>query len=128
MKRTLILAGILALGLSVGLLAQDAAKEKKVDVTGTWELTIESPQGTMTASATYKQEGEKLTGTQTGPMGEDKLEGTVKDGTINYVIHISPNGQDFTITFTGKVDGDKIAGSFDFNGMGSANWSAARKK
>lgn len=128
MKRTLILVGILALACSVGLLAQDAPKEKKIDVTGTWDLTIESPQGTMNASATYKQDGEKLTGTQQGPMGEDKLEGTVKDANVSYVIHISPNGQDFTITFTGKVDGDKIAGTFDFNGMGSANWSAARKK
>jgi hypothetical protein len=112
--------------------AQDApkpaAKPAAVDVTGVWDMTVESPQGAMDIVATYKQEGEKLTGTQASPMGEVALNGTVVGNEIKYVINIDMNGQQMTISFAGKVDGDAMAGVFDFGGMGSAAWSAKRRK
>jgi len=108
--------------------AQEPAKEKKVDVTGTWELTVESPQGAMTLTATYKQEGETLTGTHVGEMGEVPLKGTVKGVDITYTLTIDAQGQSFTITHTGKVDGDTITGTADLGGMGTMNWTAKRKK
>jgi hypothetical protein len=126
--RTLLTAAlVVACVASIGLLAQEAAK--KVDVTGSWELSIESPQGAMAVTATYKQEGEKLTGTQSSPMGGDnKLEGTVKGDQVHYVIKLDMNGQEMAITFDGKVDGDAISGQFEFGGMGQAPWTAKRKK
>jgi hypothetical protein len=128
MRRLLTAVVIVACAASIGLLAQEAAK-KKVDVTGAWELSIESPQGTMAVTATYAQEGEKLTGTQSSPMGGDnKLEGTVKADQVHYVIKLDMNGQEMAITFDGKVDGDAISGQFDFGGMGQAPWTAKRKK
>ena len=99
-----------------------------MDVTGTWELTVESPQGAMTLTATYKQEGETLTGTHVGEMGEVPLKGTVKGVDITYTLTIDAQGQSFTITHTGKVDGDTITGTADLGGMGTMNWTAKRKK
>ena len=129
MKRAILLAGLFVLVFSVGLFAQGAAKDKKVDVTGTWELSMEGPDGPMTVTAVYKQEGEKLTGTQASPMGgEDKLEGTVKDNVIQYTIHVDMGGQQMAIPFTGKVDGDTITGSMTLGEMGSMNFTAKRKK
>ncbi len=129
MKRLIVVAGVVMLGLSAGLVAQEAAQAKKIDVTGTWEISMEGPEGPMTLLATYKQEGEKLTGTQSNPMGgEDKLEGTVENGTIEYVLHVDMGGQQVSIGFSGKVDGDSITGTVTLGDMGSSNWSAKRKK
>ncbi|MBE3098309.1 MAG: hypothetical protein IMZ44_14430 [Planctomycetes bacterium] len=128
MKRQMLVAALVLVVASAGLVAQDPPKPQKIDVTGVWESTVEAPQGTMTSTATYKQEGEKLTGTHVGQMGELPLAGTVKGNEIAYTITIDAQGQQFTLTYTGKIDGDAIAGSVDFGGMGSTTWSAKRKK
>jgi hypothetical protein len=108
--------------------AKPEAKPEKVDVTGVWDMVVESPQGAMDLVATLKQDGEKLTGTQASQMGEVSLEGTVVGNEIKYVINIDMGGQQMTITFAGKVDGEAMAGVFEFGGMGSAGWSAKRRK
>jgi hypothetical protein len=104
------------------------AKPATVDVNGVWDMVVESPQGAMDIVGTFKQEGEKLTGTQASQMGEIALEGTVVGNEIKYVINIDMGGQQMTITFAGKVDGDTMAGIFEFGGMGSAGWSAKKRK
>ena len=127
MKRLVVLCALMALAV-VPLLAQDAAKQKKVDVTGDWEMTVESPQGAMTITATYKQEGETLTGKHVSEMGEAPLKGTVKGDVIEYTITIDAGGQQLSIAHKGKVDGDAITGSADLGGMGTMNFTAKRKK
>jgi hypothetical protein len=129
MKPLLTACAVLALVFSVAVQAQDPKPTAKVDVTGAWDLSIDTPQGAMAGVATFKQEGEKVTGTQTGQSGEElKLEGTVKDATLAYVLKINMQGNEMAINFTGKVDGDSIAGTFEFGGMGSGAWTAKRKK
>jgi hypothetical protein len=128
MKRHLLVAAVLVIATSAGLLAQEPAKAEKIDLTGVWESTIDSPQGATTSTATYKQEGEKLTGTHVGQMGELPLSGTVKGDDISYTITIDAQGQKFVLTYTGKVDGDTIKGTVDFGGMGTVPWSVKRKK
>jgi hypothetical protein len=112
--------------------AQEAAKPAdppaKVDVTGVWDMTVESPQGALEVVATLKQDGEKLTGTQASQMGEAALEGTVVGNEIKYTINIDAGGQQMTIVFAGKVEGDTMNGVFDFGGMGTAAWSAKKRK
>jgi L-seryl-tRNA(Ser) seleniumtransferase len=118
---------ILVAGLAGAQTAQDGAKP--ADVTGTWESMVESPQGTFTSTATYKQDGEQLTGTHVGQFGELELkEGTVKGSTITYKVTLDANGQRLTITYSGKVEGDRISGTADFGGMGSGAWTVKRKK
>ena len=77
MKRLVVLVAAVALA-AMPAFAQEAARANKVDVTGTWELTVESPQGAMTITANYKQDGETLTGSHVSEMGESPLKGTVK--------------------------------------------------
>jgi hypothetical protein len=126
MKRLLVLACGALFCLSATALAQDAPK--KVDVTGAWELTMEGPQGSMAFTATFKQDGEKLTGTQSNPMGgEDKLEGTVKGAKIDYVIKIDMGGQAMSIAFSATVDGDTLKGTVTMGEMGSSTFSGKRK-
>jgi len=127
MKKFVLVAAVLAL-VVVPAFAQDATKAKNVDVTGTWDSTAESPQGAISSVATYKQEGEKLTGTHVGQMGEVQLKGTVKGNEIAYTITVDAQGQQFTLTYAGKIEGDTITGTVEFGGMGSATWTCKRKK
>jgi len=108
--------------------AKPADKPAAVDVTGVWDITVETPNGAIENVGTLKQEGEKLTGTMASQMGEIALEGTVVGDEIKYVINIDMQGQQMAIAFAGKVDGDKMAGIFEFGGMGSAAWSAKKRK
>ena len=109
----------------VPVAAQDA---KKIDITGAWEMTVESPQGQMVITANYKQEGETLTGTHVSEMGEAPLKGTVKGADIEYTITLDMGGQQFSILHKAKVDGDTITGSAVIGEMGTIAFTAKRKK
>lgn len=131
--RIVAIAAAAMLVVAGSVFAQEKPKDPpkdtpKIDVTGAWDITVESPQGTMSLSAAFKQDGEKLTGTQTGQMGEIALEGTVKGADIAFVIVINMQGQDMTITYTGKVDGDTMSGAIEFGSFGSSTWAAKKRK
>jgi len=104
------------------------APQKPVNVTGAWESKVDSPQGSVASTANYKQDGETLTGAHVGEYGELPLKGTVKGSAISYSVTLDIGGQQLTITYSGKVDGDAITGNADFGGMASGAWTAKRKK
>jgi hypothetical protein len=112
--------------------AQEAAKPEaaaaKVDVTGVWDMTVETPNGAIENIGTLKQEGEKLTGTLASQMGEIALEGTVVGTEIKWVLNIDMGGQQMSIAFAGKVEGETMAGIFEMGGMGTLTWSAKKRK
>jgi hypothetical protein len=111
--------------------AQEAAKPDaaaKVDVTGVWDMSVETPNGTIENVATLKQEGEKLTGTLASQMGEIAMEGTVVGNEIKWVLNIDMGGQQVSIAFAGKVEGETMAGVFEMGGMGTAGWTAKKRK
>ena len=114
--------------------AQDPPKEKekekapKIDITGVWDTIIESPQGAMNVTTTFKQDGEKVTGTQASQMGEIAIEGTITGADLKFGMTIDMGGQTMAVAFAGKVEGDAMSGVFDFGGMGSGSWSAKKQK
>lgn len=103
-----------------------SAMAQSTNVTGPWDLTITSPQGTREAKASFKQEGEKLTGALKNPRGELPLDGEVKGKEIKFKYTIKFQDQDMVITMTGNVDGDTMKGSADFGGFAQGDWSGKR--
>jgi hypothetical protein len=131
--RVLTAALTVVLGFAVTTFAQEKPQEKPketpaVNVSGAWDMAVETPQGTMPLTATFKQEGEKLTGAQSSQMGETALEGSVRGTDIAFVVVINMQGQDMTITYAGKIDGDTMSGTIEFGGYGSSTWTAQKKK
>lgn len=122
MKRMLcaLSALICALVLAVSAAAQSP------DVTGDWDITINSPQGPRPAKASFKLEGEKLTGGLKRQGGDLPLEGTVKGKEIKFKYTMKFQDQDFVITMTGVVDGDTMKGDADFGGLAQGDWNAKR--
>jgi len=104
------------------------ASAQVADVSGEWELTIQSPRGPMTLTAKFTQEGEKLTVTMTGPRGgESSGEGTIQGNAIQWSItRKGPEGNEFTITYKGTVEETTMSGSSE-NPRGTVNWKATKK-
>lgn len=102
------------------------AADEPAKVGGTWEMTSESPRGTMTRTLTIQQDGSTIKGTMKSERGESQFEGSVTGNKISFTVkRETPNGA-FTIEYSGTVDGDSMQGTahserFDFK------WTAKRK-
>lgn len=107
----------------VGLMAAPRAQG---GIDGDWALTFDTPMGSLDASATFKTDGDALTGTMDSQAGSTAFKGTVKGKAISFVMNIStPNG-DMSIQMDAEVDGDSLKGTFDF-GQGTGTWTGKRK-
>jgi len=95
------------------------------DVSGIWAMSLETPNGSVPASLTLKQDGDKVSGTYKGPRNEAPATGTLTDNNLKLSVVIGMAGQSVTLVITAKVDGDKMAGSLDFSGR-AANFTAAK--
>ena len=98
-----------------------------VNVTGDWEMTTQSPRGERTSDVHFEQEGEKLTVTMQ-MMGEEvTAEGTVKGNKIEWSITRSTQRGDFTISYSGTVEGDTMSGEAQMGDFGAMEWTAKKK-
>jgi hypothetical protein len=88
-------------------LALFAAVSWASDVTGTWKGEINGPDGSMSLTYTFKQDGAKLAGTVTGPQGDplEIQEGKVDAGKVHFVINVPMNGG-MKIVNDGEIKGD----------------------
>jgi hypothetical protein len=81
------------------------------DVSGTWTGQMAGPDGSggFEISFTFKQAGDKLTGTVQGPQGDpiEITDGKVDGDKISFVVKIEANGG-MKITHDGAVSGDEI--------------------
>jgi len=101
---------------------------QEVNVTGDWEMTFTTPRGDeRTRDIHFEQEGEKLTVTMQGRGGEVKGEGTVKGNEIEWTITRSTPRREFTMTYTGKIEGDTMSGEVQMGDFGSGEWKAKKK-
>ena len=114
---------ILAIGLFFAggkLMAQTST------VTGEWDAAMNTPGGVRNFKIVFKADGEKLTGTVKRTAGDVPLEGTIKGNDVQFAYTINYNGNDLTISMTGKLDGDSIKGTVSFNGGSEEEWTAKR--
>jgi hypothetical protein len=112
--------------LVCALILSASATAQLPDVTGDWEVTINSPQGARTGQLSLKQDGEKLTGKIKSQRGETPLEGEVKGKEIKFKYTVKFQDQDLVISMSGNFDGDAIKGDVDFGGFAQGDWNAKR--
>jgi len=98
------------------------------DVTGTWEMEVKSQEGTAHPTITLRQEGERITGTYQGKIGQSGLEGTVRGSDIGFAVNLKFQDVSYTVTYTGTVSGDQMEGTARFGDAATGKWSAKRKK
>jgi hypothetical protein len=79
------------------------------DVTGNWKGQITTPNGDMDVQYTFKQDGNKLTGTAVSPHGDSMeiLDGKVDGDAMTFVVEAKMNGG-MKVPHSGKISGDAI--------------------
>lgn len=119
-------ATLAALLLATLILTSPAFAADAAKVAGQWNLTLQTPNGPGTPTATFKQDGETLTGTYKGRFGESPLKGTIKGNEITFSATINPQGQEIQIVYSGTVDGDSMKGKVKFGDMGEADFTGKK--
>jgi hypothetical protein len=106
------------------------ALAQETNVAGEWDFTMQSPRGERTMVVKFTQEGEKITVTMPGFRGGNEItgEGTVKGKDIQWSItRTTPDGNEFTVTYKGTVEGTTMSGTTEMGQMGTMEWKATKK-
>lgn len=103
------------------------------DPTGTWKWSVTFNNQTRDATLKLKLEGDKLTGTMLGRNNQEIAieNASYKDGEVAFTVTRERNGQKFISNYKGKVNGDTIKGTMEFERNGekqSRDWEAKREK
>ncbi|MEJ7624300.1 MAG: hypothetical protein WKF34_09950 [Pyrinomonadaceae bacterium] len=122
MKR---IASFTFITLFIALVAS-AGVSAQTSVAGEWDAAMNTPGGARPFKIIFKVDGEKLTGTVKRASGDASLTGTVKGNDIAFAYTINYNSNDLTLSFTGKLSGDNLAGTVSFGGNAEDTWSAKR--
>src|SRR5689334_5603771 len=95
--------------LFVSFVAVASAQDKAA--VGAWDFTTISPEGETKSMMVISEEGGKLKAVAKSERGERAYDSVEVDGSkITLVLTISYNGSPMTITYTGKVDKEKMEG------------------
>jgi hypothetical protein len=108
-----IMKAILSMALVLGACGlASAVDDKAADPVGTWKCEYEIGGQQRTSTLTIKKEGGKLAGTMSWP---DQKEEKLKDlklagGTLTFSAVRKLMGNEITVEYTLKIDGDKLKG------------------
>lgn len=99
------------------------------DVTGKWAVEVQTDAGTGSPAFTFRQDGEKLTGTYSGIFGSAELTGTVKGDAIQFSFEVSIQDQKGKMVYTGKITAPgKMQGEVEIVGLGKGTWTGTKKE
>ena len=111
---------ILSVALVLGVCGLAGAADK-ADPVGTWKCEYKIGDQQRTSELTIKKDGDKLAGTMNWPDQKDeKLKDVkLKDGTLTFSAVRKLMGNEITVEYTFKVDGDNLKGkgAADFQGQ-----------
>ena len=95
-----------------------------VDVTGTWNAKVDLGGQGGSPTFVFKQDGDKLTGTYTGALGDAPLHGAIKGNDISFDFEVQGNA----VHYAGKLDADgkKIEGTCDYAGQAKGTFTATK--
>jgi hypothetical protein len=124
--RALLLGTSLFLGLSA---FTANAGRILADLTGTWEVSVQTPDQAVTSTLAVTQKGDSISGTLSSEIGQANVKGLVKGDTVNFAFGLDMGGQAIEIAATALLsDKDNMSGSMDVSGMGNMPFSAKRVK
>jgi hypothetical protein len=100
------------------------------DVSGDWQLTVETSQGSGSPTVAFRQQGEKLTGTfHSQILGDVALTGTVKGNAIEFGFEGDTQGQKLKVNYKGTIESPTaMKGTAVYVGLDEhATWTATKK-
>ncbi len=129
-RRTLATAILGVAGLALGLGLSGAGLHAQSDVSGVWQIALDTQTGEQTWTVTFEQHGATLGGEIDMHDGEGTLpvEGSVDGNTIAFVFIVPDLDGDMPINLSGEIDGAAIAGDEgNFVWYGSGDWTGEKQ-
>src|SRR5262249_27360316 len=114
----------------LALIAVFALTASAADVNGTWKANVETPNGQIETTFTFKMADGKLTGTVNSTMGgeapisEAKLDGDK----IAFAVVRQFNGNEFRINYKGTVQEKEMKLTLSLPAMGDQTFDIVAKK
>jgi hypothetical protein len=95
---------------------------------GTWTVTVNLSEGDRTITLTLQQEGERLNGSISGPLGAGEISnGSASNtGEVRFTVSVNVEGQTKEATFTGNLANNQIRGNVAIVGMQPGTFTATR--
>ena len=120
---------VLAFALPAASSIVGAQALPKVDVTGKWQLTVETGAGTGTPTLTLTQKGDSLTGHYSSQvLGEADVKGSVSGQKITITLNVEVQGTPLAVTYAGTVEGaNAMKGTVDIGGQANGTFTARRQ-
>ena len=100
------------------------------DVSGVWQLVVETNRGTGSPKMMVQQQGEQITGTISSRiLGESTITGTVKGNVVEFGFEGELQGKLIKVSYKGKIESPTtMKGTAVYDGLDvKATWSATRK-
>lgn len=112
------------------LKSPEPPKPPSADLTGSWDVHIEFPASIGQHSLSLLQREGRIQGTHRGEFVERDLSGTIDGDTVRLHSTLPERaiGNYLSFTFTGKVEGETMAGELDMGEYLKARWSAKRHR
>jgi opacity protein-like surface antigen len=121
LRRMLLAVSAAAVFLTTSAIAADA------NVTGEWDMIVESPAGTGTPHFSLKQEGATISGNYKGALGEAPVTGTVKGNAVTIKFHVEAQGMEMEVSYVGTVDGASMSGTVTLGDFGEGKFTGKKK-
>jgi hypothetical protein len=88
------------------------------DVDGKWTGTMNTPMGDVPVNFNFKADGAKLTGTTSGPEGDVQISNGKVDGDkLTFSVNFDFGGMAVTLNYSGVLNKDEIKFMIDVFGM-----------
>jgi imidazolonepropionase-like amidohydrolase len=97
-------------------------------LTGTWTVNINLGQSDRSITLNLRQEGDRLTGSISGPLGAGEISNasTTSAGEVRFTVPVNVEGQTSEATFAGTFANNEIRGSVTIVGSSPGTFTATR--
>jgi hypothetical protein len=98
------------------------------DISGAWDFTVDVAGGTGYPAFVFQQQGDKLTGTYRGLLGEAKVTGVVKGDKVEFSFEGEYEGGKVKVESTGTIESPTaMKGTWRSTVYGKGAWTAKKK-
>jgi hypothetical protein len=119
----MLLKRCVPLALAASLAAAIPTSATAQDVAGRWILAVELDAGSGDATFDFQVNGNEITGTYTGTLGENPVTGTIDGASVSFGFTVDQVGE---VTYEGTIEGDTMRGTTEYGLLGSGTFTGRR--
>ncbi len=93
------------------------------EVAGRWLLSVELDAGSGDATFVFEVDGNAISGTYSGTLGEQSVTGTIDGSSVTFGFSVDQVGD---VSFRGTVEGTSMSGTCEYGMLGSGTFQGRR--